>query len=97
MESKPMKYLSGYMVALAVAFGALVLASMDVNARVVCGLNGCYNYYPHRSQWPVGGAHPTYYNSAAKYGYLKYRYSVPFAMACRRVTLSLKATRFYTL
>jgi hypothetical protein len=69
-----MKYLLGYMVALAVAFGALVLASMDVNARVVCGPNGCYNYYPHRSQWPVGGAHPTYYNSAAKYGYLKYRY-----------------------
>ena len=49
-----MKYLPGYMVALAVAFGALVLASMDVNARVVCGPNGCYNYYPHRSQWPVG-------------------------------------------
>jgi hypothetical protein len=60
-----MKYLPRYLVALALAFGALVLASMDVHARVVCG---------HRSQWPVGGSHPTYFNSAAKYGYLKYRY-----------------------
>ena len=69
-----MKYLPRYLVALALALGALVLASMDVHARVVCGPSGCYNYYPHRSQWPVGGSHPTYFNSAAKYGYLKYRY-----------------------
>ena len=69
-----MKYLPGCMVALAVAFGVLVLASMDVYAATVCGPNGCSRVYTHRSQWPVGGAHPTYYNSAAKYGYLKYRY-----------------------
>jgi hypothetical protein len=30
-----MKYLSGYLVALALAFGALVLASTDVHAAVV--------------------------------------------------------------
>ena len=49
-----MKYLPRSLVALALALGALVLASMDVHARVVCGPSGCYNYYPHRSQWPVG-------------------------------------------
>ena len=69
-----MKYLPGCMVALAVAFGVLVLASMDVYAATACGPNGCSHVYTHRSQWPVGGAHPTYYNSAAKYGYLKSRY-----------------------
>jgi hypothetical protein len=36
-----MKYLPGCMVALAVAFGVLVLASMDVYAATVCGPNGC--------------------------------------------------------
>jgi hypothetical protein len=54
-----MKYLSEYLLALALAFGTLVFASMDVHAAVVCGPNGCHHYYPHRSQWPVGGAyHP---------------------------------------
>ena len=52
-----MKYLSEYLLALALAFGTLVFASMDVQARIVCGPNGCYHYYPHRGQWPVGGAH----------------------------------------
>jgi hypothetical protein len=52
-----MKYLSEYLVALALAFGALSLASVDVQAAVVCGPNGYHHYYPHRSQWPVGGAH----------------------------------------
>jgi hypothetical protein len=69
-----MKYLSGYLVALALAFGALMLASMDVPAAVICGPNGCHHYYPHRSQWPVGGAHRTYYNSTAYNSTAKHRY-----------------------
>jgi hypothetical protein len=52
-----MKYVSEYLLALALAFGVLALAGIDVQARVVCGPNGCYHVYPHRSQWPVGGAH----------------------------------------
>jgi hypothetical protein len=69
-----MKYLSQYLVALALAFGAMAVTSINVYAATVCGPNGCSHVYTHRSQWPVGGAHPTYYNSAAKYGYLKSRY-----------------------
>jgi hypothetical protein len=64
-----MKYLAEYLVALALAFSALALASVDVQAAYRCGPNGCYHYYPHRSQWPVGGAHPSNY-----YNYGKYRY-----------------------
>jgi hypothetical protein len=64
-----MKHLSEYLVALALAVGTMALASMDVHAAVVCGPNGCYHYYPHRSQWPVGGAQPTHY-----YNYWKYRH-----------------------
>ena len=69
-----MKHLLQYLVALALAFSAMAVTSIDVYAATVCGPNGCSHVYTHRSQWPVGGAHPTYYNSAAKYGYLKSRY-----------------------
>jgi hypothetical protein len=51
-----MKYLSVYLVALALAFSAVALASIDAQAAVRCGPKGCYHYYPHRSQGPVGGA-----------------------------------------
>jgi hypothetical protein len=64
-----MKYLSEYLVALALAFSAVALASVDVQAAVVCGPNGCHHYYPHRSQWPVGGSHRTHYYNTAKYRY----------------------------
>jgi hypothetical protein len=58
-----------YLVALALAFGTLALASMDVQAAYRCGPSGCYHYYAHRSQWPVGGAQTSHY-----YNYWKYRY-----------------------
>jgi hypothetical protein len=64
-----MKHLSEYLVALALAFGALALTSIDVNAATVCGPNGCRHVYPHRSQWPVGGAQRTHWHNAAKYRY----------------------------
>ena len=67
-----MKYLSEYLLALALAFGTLVFASMDVQARVVCGPNGCYHVYPHRSQWPVGQG-GGYYASQLYGGYYKHR------------------------
>jgi hypothetical protein len=63
-----MKYLSKYLVALTLAFGTLALASMEVHAAVVCGPNGlCRHVYPHRSQWPVGGAQTTHYYNTWKY------------------------------
>jgi hypothetical protein len=64
-----MKHLSEYLVALALAFSALALASVDVQAATVCGPNGCRHVYTHRGQWPVGGAQPTHYHN-----YYKYRY-----------------------
>jgi hypothetical protein len=64
-----MKYLSKYLVALALAFGTLALASMDVRAAVTCGPNGCHHYYRYRSQWPVGGAHGTHLYNTAKHRY----------------------------
>ena len=52
-----------YLVALALALGVLALAGIDAQAAVRCGPNGCYHYYPHRSQWPVGQG-GGYYNTA---------------------------------
>jgi hypothetical protein len=63
-----MKYLSEYFVALVLAFGALALTSIDVNAKLICGPNGCHHVYPHRSQWPVGGAMRTHWHNTAPYG-----------------------------
>ena len=63
-----MKYCSECLVALTLAFGILALAAIDVHAAVRCGPNGCYHYYPHRSQWPVGGAYHTRWHGGAPYG-----------------------------
>ena len=52
-----------YLVAVALAFGALTLAAIDVQAKVDCGPNGCHHVYPYRSQWPVGQS-GKYYNTA---------------------------------
>jgi hypothetical protein len=57
-----------YLVALALALGVVALAGIDAQAAVRCGPNGCYHYYPHRSQWPVGGAHRTAWHNSAPYG-----------------------------
>ena len=43
-----MKYLSQYLVALALAFGAMAVTSIDVHAATVCGPNGCRHVYTHR-------------------------------------------------
>jgi hypothetical protein len=60
-----MRNLSKMLVGAAVAVGALTLVAIDAHAKVVCGQNGCQKVYPHRSQWPVGGAQPgKYYNTA---------------------------------
>ena len=64
-----MKYLSQYFVALALAFGAMAVTSIDVHAATVCGPNGCRHVYTHRSQWPVGGASGTHYYNTTKYRY----------------------------
>jgi hypothetical protein len=58
----------GYLVTLALAFGVLMFAAVDVQAAYRCGPNGCYHYYPHRSQWPVGGATHTRWHGGAPYG-----------------------------
>ena len=52
-----MKYLSEYLLALTLAFGTLVFASIDVHAATVCGAAGCRHVYTHRGQWPVGRVH----------------------------------------
>ena len=66
-----------YLAALALALGVLALAGVDAQAAARCGPNGCYHYYPHRSQWPVGQGHG-YYNSAARYhGLYKHRSQWP--------------------
>jgi hypothetical protein len=59
---------SGYLVALALASGVLMFAAMDVQAAYRCGEHGCYHYYPHRSQWPVGGTYNARYHGGAPYG-----------------------------
>jgi hypothetical protein len=51
---KTVKNFSEYLVAAALAVGALTLVAIDAHAKIVCGPNGCHHYYPHRSQWPVG-------------------------------------------
>ena len=71
-----MKYFPGCMVALAVAFGVLVLASMDVYAATVCGPNGCRHVYTHRGQWPVGQG-GGYYNTTQYHGHYKHRSQWP--------------------
>ena len=71
-----MKYLSGYLVALALAFGTLVLASMDVHAATVCGPNGCRHVYTHRGQWPVGQGHG-YYAATRYNGHYRHRSQWP--------------------
>ena len=63
-----MKYCSECLVALALAFGILALAAIDVHAAVRCGPNGCHRYYPYRSQFPVGGAYRTHWHGGAPYG-----------------------------
>jgi hypothetical protein len=67
-----MKNLTGYLVAATLALGATLVA-IDAHAAVVCGQNGCRHVYPHRSQWPVGGAHPAHWQNS-------------LAVACRHVT-----------
>jgi hypothetical protein len=59
-----LKNLTGYLVGATLAFGVTV-AAIGAQAAVTCGPHGCVHTYPHRSQWPVGGAHSgKYYNSA---------------------------------
>jgi hypothetical protein len=50
---KTVKNFSEYLVAAALAVGALTLVAIDAQAAAGCGPNGCQRY-PHRSQWPVG-------------------------------------------
>jgi hypothetical protein len=64
-----MKNLTGYLVAATLALGATLVA-IDAHAAVVCGQNGCRHVYPHRSQWPVGGAHPAHWQNSWKYRHL---------------------------
>ena len=49
-----MKYLSQYLVALALAFGTMAVTSIDVHAATVCGPNVCRHVCAHGGQWPVG-------------------------------------------
>ena len=67
-----MKYLSQYLVALALAFGAMAITSIDVSAATVCGPNGCRHVYTHRGQWPVGQGHG-YYASTRYNGHYRHR------------------------
>jgi hypothetical protein len=71
-----MKYLSQYLVALALAFGAMAVTSIDVHAATVCGPNGCRHVYTHRSQWPVGQGHG-YYASTRYNGHYRHRAQWP--------------------
>ena len=71
-----MKYLSQYLVALALAFGAMAVTSIDVHAATVCGPNGCRHVYTHRSQWPVGQG-PGYYATTRYHGHYKHRATWP--------------------
>ena len=70
-----MKYFSECAVAVTLAFGVLALAGIDAQAAVRCGPNGCYHYYPHRSQWPVGQG-GGYYNTTY-HGHYKHRSQWP--------------------
>jgi hypothetical protein len=67
-----MKYLSQCLVALALAFGAMAVTSIDVHAATVCGPNGCRHVYTHRSQWPVGHG-GGYYASTRYNGHYRHR------------------------
>ena len=71
-----MKNFSEYLVAAALAVGALTLVAIDAQAAVRCGPNGCYHYYPHRSQWPVGQG-PGYYATTRYHGHYKHRATWP--------------------
>ena len=71
-----MKYLSQYFVALALAFGAMAVTSIDVHAATVCGPNGCRHVYTHRSQWPVGQG-GGYYASTRYNGRYRHRSQWP--------------------
>ena len=77
---KTVKNFSEYLVAAALAVGALTLVAIDAQAAVRCGPNGCYHYYPHRSQWPVGQG-GGYYNTTQYHGHYKHRSPV----ACRLI------------
>jgi len=56
---KTVKNFSEYLVAAALAVGALTLVAIDAQAAAGCGPNGCQRY-PHRSQWPVGQSGKSY-------------------------------------
>jgi hypothetical protein len=71
-----MKYLSQYLVALALAFGAMAVTSIDVYAAVVCGPKGCHHVYRVRSQWPVGQG-GGYYASSRYHGHYRVRSQWP--------------------
>jgi hypothetical protein len=63
-----------YLAALALALGVLALAGVDAQAAARCGPNGCYHYYPHRSQWPVG---QRVYNTTRYHGLYRHRAQWP--------------------
>jgi hypothetical protein len=64
MERNAVTNLAKYLVAGTLAVGA-TFAAVGAQAAVACGPHGCTHYYPHRSQWPVGGAQAgKYYNTA---------------------------------
>ncbi len=71
-----MKHLLQYLVALALAFSAMAVTSIDVYAATVCGPNGCRHVYTHRGQWPVGQG-GRYYASARYNGHYRHRSQWP--------------------
>jgi hypothetical protein len=73
---KTVKNFSEYLVAAALAVGALTLLAIDAQDAVRCGPNGCYHYYPRRSQWPVGQG-GGYYNTTQYHGHYKHRSQWP--------------------